>query len=78
MPTTHKIPQLENEVKVTRKGNAIKRKTIKSKKSRPTVTEDMIAKAAYYKAEQRGFTPGFEERDWLEAEVDLKSELRMH
>jgi hypothetical protein len=28
----------------------------------------MIAERAYFKAEQRGFMPGFEMADWLEAE----------
>ena len=31
-----------------------------------------IAEAAYYKAEQRGFAPGCEERDWLEAENEIE------
>lgn len=30
-----------------------------------------IAELAYYKAEQRGFEPGFELDDWLEAESEL-------
>jgi hypothetical protein len=29
----------------------------------------MIATAAYYRAQERGFVPGFELRDWLEAEA---------
>ena len=33
----------------------------------------MIAEAAYYRAEQRNFTPGFEELDWLEAEKEIES-----
>lgn len=33
----------------------------------------MVAEAAYYKAEQRGFAPGFEMADWLEAERELSS-----
>lgn len=32
-----------------------------------------IAENAYYRAEKRGFTPGQEERDWLEAEAELKA-----
>ena len=35
--------------------------------------EAMIAVAAYYKAEQRGFAPGLEMADWLEAERELTS-----
>ncbi len=32
---------------------------------------EMIAEAAYYRAEQRGFEIGEDELDWLEAEQDL-------
>lgn len=31
----------------------------------------MIEEAAYYRAEQRGFIPGGELRDWLEAEKEI-------
>ena len=30
-----------------------------------------ISEAAFYKAERRGFAPGGEERDWLEAEREV-------
>jgi hypothetical protein len=30
-----------------------------------------IAEAAYYRAEQRGFQPGFEHEDWLAAEAEI-------
>lgn len=48
--------------------------------SRPTAAERraMIAEAAYYKAEQRGFMPGFEELDWFEAEQEIVSKLSNH
>ncbi|HYE37672.1 DUF2934 domain-containing protein [Methylocaldum sp.] len=32
-----------------------------------------IAEAAYYRAERRGFAPGYEVEDWLEAEREIKS-----
>lgn len=32
---------------------------------------DRIAEFAYYKAEKRGFDPGHEMEDWLEAEREL-------
>jgi hypothetical protein len=32
--------------------------------------EAMIAECAFYKAEQRGFEPGHELEDWLEAEQE--------
>jgi hypothetical protein len=31
----------------------------------------MIAEAAYYRAERRGFESGFELEDWLEAEAEI-------
>ena len=33
--------------------------------------EELIAKAAYFKAEQRNFAPGHEMDDWLTAEADI-------
>ncbi len=38
--------------------------------------QSMIAEAAYYKAESRGFTPGHEAEDWLEAEQEIMSSLQ--
>lgn len=38
--------------------------------------EQMIAEAAYFRAERRGFVPGNEMTDWLEAEADVESVLR--
>jgi len=35
----------------------------------------MIAEAAYYLAERRGFAPGHEEDDWLQAEAQIDDEL---
>jgi hypothetical protein len=37
--------------------------------------EKMIADAAYYRAEQRGFQPGHEMMDWLEAEQEVNNSL---
>ena len=36
----------------------------------------MIEEAAFYLAEQRGFTPGNEISDWLEAEASVENLLR--
>lgn len=35
--------------------------------------EQLIAEAAYFRAEKRGFEPGNEIGDWLDAETALKS-----
>ena len=45
-----------------------------------TVSEDarraMIAQSAYLRAERRGFTPGYEEEDWLAAEAEVDALLK--
>ena len=33
-----------------------------------------IAEAAYYRAQRRGFRPGYEDEDWLEAEREIDRE----
>jgi hypothetical protein len=35
----------------------------------------LIAKAAYYRAEKRGFAPGNETEDWLAAESEVDAKL---
>ena len=35
-----------------------------------------IAEAAYYIAERRGFAPGYEHENWLEAEAEVEQRLR--
>jgi len=55
------------------------------KKARPVppaiVDQDlrrsMIAKAAYYRAERRGFVPGHEAEDWLAAESEVDAALML-
>jgi hypothetical protein len=39
----------------------------------PFPLRQAIAEAAYYKAERRGFAPGGEVEDWLEAERELRA-----
>jgi hypothetical protein len=38
---------------------------------------ERIAKVAYFRAERRNFAPGFEEQDWLAAEVEVDTTLTM-
>ncbi len=38
----------------------------------------MVAEAAYYLAEQRGFSPGYEMDDWLAAEAHVRNLLTHH
>lgn len=40
----------------------------------PALRHQMIAEAAYYLAQRRGFIPGYEEEDWLAAELQIDAE----
>ena len=42
---------------------------------RPDAQRTMIAELAYYRAERRGFAPGGELQDWLEAEAEVRARL---
>ena len=37
---------------------------------------EMVATSAYYRAEKRGFEPGHEIDDWLEAEKEISKQRR--
>jgi hypothetical protein len=37
---------------------------------------ELIAQAAYYRAEKRGFRPGLEADDWLQAEAEVMARLQ--
>ena len=41
----------------------------------PTVRHAMITQAAYYRAQHRGFAPGYELDDWLAAEIEVNAML---
>ncbi len=41
----------------------------------PSDLNTLIAEAAYYRAQQRGFTPGHELDDWIAAEAEVRRTL---
>lgn len=41
----------------------------------PTQRAALIARAAYFRAQNRGFAPGHELTDWLAAEAEVDAEL---
>jgi hypothetical protein len=41
----------------------------------PTQRAALIAQAAYFRAQNRGFVPGHEQADWLAAEAEVDAEL---
>ena len=49
------------------------RKPARAPLADPARRRALIAEAAYYRAERRGFAPGHELEDWLQAEAELTS-----
>lgn len=47
------------------------RKQQRARASDPVKLHAMVAEAAYYRAQRRGFAPGHELEDWLQAEAEL-------
>jgi hypothetical protein len=58
--------QLEPDSFVTRDSTVIE----------PNARRAMIAEIAYYRAEKRGFDPGHEIEDWLEAEAIIDTQIK--
>ena len=74
MPTTVKSQKTTQTKKPVLSVKSNKTSTLKHDQD----YQEMIAEAAYYKAEQRGFVPGFEQEDWLAAEYEIHSMLDLH
>jgi hypothetical protein len=77
--TTTKKPPSEAKAAAPRKTTSAQRKAPLESSLQEAVSDDelrgLIAETAYYKAQQRGFQPGYEQRDWLEAEAEVMSRL---
>lgn len=58
----------------TNKANAKRRRNKKQDTDDFEERQQRIAEAAYFRAERRGFTPGREQDDWLEAEIEINAE----
>lgn len=41
----------------------------------PDEVRKLIAEAAYYRAKKRGFAPGYEVEDWVQAEAEVKERI---
>ncbi|MEQ1854925.1 MAG: DUF2934 domain-containing protein [Longimicrobiales bacterium] len=62
----------------TSNGHAASRHSPDVRDERPAgeERERLIAVAAYYRAERRGFVPGCDIGDWLEAEAEIEQVAR--
>ena len=43
----------------------------------PDEIKRLIAEAAYFRAKERGFQPGYELEDWVQAEAEVRERLGM-
>ncbi len=71
------------QTRAAAKARPTPRKRVPVKRTRASATaavgdeerRRMIAEAAYYKAERRGFAAGHDEQDWLEACAEIDARL---
>lgn len=77
MPRSRKVVERKAVTGVMPKPRS--RSRTRSRKSNSDHTAEelqaMIAEAAYFRAEQRNFAPGYEQHDWLEAEREIDAML---
>ena len=81
MPSVQtRVPKIKAAPKLAGRGPVVARTPRKSKVEAPpgpgsAITaqerEMMIARAAYFRAEKRGFAPGGELQDWIDAEAEV-------
>ncbi len=78
-PSLKPTPKSAVEIRGKEPGEGFRTRTV-SKSSGVSVTPEqrnqLVAKAAYYRAERRGFAPGSELEDWLQAEAEVERTLR--
>lgn len=65
------------DIKQSKTRKAVKKviQNLKEVNITPEERLSMIAEAAYYRAEQRGFESPGQEQDWLEAEKEIDTKL---
>jgi hypothetical protein len=66
---SNKAIKSKDSVKKSRKPNGAEHAHLNSSEAHDKLLH--IAVSAYYKAESRGFEPGHEIQDWLEAEAEV-------
>jgi hypothetical protein len=77
------MPREKNPPKVTVKKRAPRKPVVKKAVEATPFTQfvdprkraALIAEAAYFRAEKRGFAPGHEKEDWLGAESEVDARL---
>lgn len=77
------MPREKTPTKVTVKKRAPRKPPVKAAAATTPFTQfvdprkrtALIAEAAYFRAEKRGFAPGHEHEDWLAAEAEVDARL---
>jgi hypothetical protein len=76
------MPREKSLTNTSPRKRAPRKKTLAIIEATPTFTHlgpeqraALIAEAAYYRAEQRGFAPGHDAEDWLAAEAEVDAKL---
>lgn len=62
----------------TSAGRAVATEIMQNTQTRTRRHSDRVAEVAYFKAEKRGFAPGHEMQDWLEAEAEINRGMAHH
>lgn len=70
-----KASKTEKSIKSNKTAAEVKKQAVGSGISITEQREQMISDAAYYFSESRGFTPGFEMADWLQAEKQVDASI---
>ena len=85
-PTTTATPKPDSKTGAPRKPIAEQRSSARGhgvgasdmrpeRSASPEEVRRLIEEAAYYRAEQRGFEPGHELEDWIQAESEVRRRL---
>lgn len=77
MTTTTSTPQKKTKTAAKEPSHSAS-SSASAKKEDLNDYNDNIAYVAYFKAESRGFEPGHELDDWLEAEIELMNIQQTH
>ena len=76
---SNSTPKPDNKAGAPRRPTSEQRAAPMAGNLRPEVSPEeakrLIAEAAYYRAKQRGFEPGHELEDWVEAESEVMGRL---
>jgi hypothetical protein len=71
-----KVQPLKQPSPIEQQDAAAERETAAQSAMMDDGTRQKIAEKAYYRAQQRGFSPGYELEDWFAAETEVRNGAR--